>query len=501
MVTSRVAFGFLLFLGACALAGCAPATEDDEIVGESSDALRTLAANERVGDLAFGETKTVAYTPSPLYRALRVEAHAGDKLDVWVRGVGPTDVAVAWIVNARSTTLASGDDADGTKDAHLVKPITTSGDYWVVFRNKKRAPAGFRVTLAAHAGGGGGGGGGGDAGGGGGGHGGVGTDAPSCKVHLGGDTCGHGEVGEAGAQHESCCRSLEVPGYVDAAHPGKKVYLDKYEVTAGRVRAFVDAITKQYHRPDLKAWAGANPPPAWNASWTQFLASDTDADSIALPNQPAGTTGNVGTSYAFGGALYVYVHGHNCYQGAGSYGFPTYWYPDDVMTNENGGLPRAATKAELDVKAMTCIPNAVLAAFCAWDGGQLATEAVLESVTASGTRLAPLDPSKVNVSSDSASTSQVYYYPSFGPNVTHEGVSRIAAPGRVTADVVSIDGAEPWMDLRGNLNEVALATAGGFTLLYQGIGYSSARALNNPQALKLPEYKAGYSGGRCMRFR
>jgi hypothetical protein len=85
--------------------------------------------------------------------------------------------------------------------------------------------------------------------------------------------------------------------------------------------------------------------------------------------------------------------------------------------------------------------------------------------------------------------------------VTHEGVSRIAAPGRVTADVVSIDGAEPWMDLRGNLNEVALATAGGFTLLYQGIGYSSARALNNPQALKRPEYKAGYSGGRCMRFR
>jgi hypothetical protein len=320
-------------------------------------------------------------------------------------------------------------------------------------------------------------------------------------VHLGGDTCGRGEVGEAGAQHESCCRSLEVPGYVDPAHPGKKVYLDKYEVTAGRVRAFVDAITKQYHRPDLKTWVNANPPPSWNASWTQFLASDTDADSIALPNQPAGTTSNVGTSYAFGSALYVYVHGHNCYQGAGSYGFPTYWYPADVMTNQNGGLPRVATKAELDVKAMTCIPNAVLAAFCAWDGGQLATESVLETVTANGTRLAPLDPSKVNVSSDSASTSQVYYYPSFGPTVTHEGVSRIAAPGRVAADVVSIGGAEPWMDLRGNLEEVALATSGGFTLLYQGIGYSSARAVNNPQALKLPEYKAGYAGGRCMRFR
>jgi hypothetical protein len=487
MVRSPLVAGLVLVLAASPLAavGCAPPSEDDEDVAESSDALRTLAANERIGDLAFGETKTVSYTASPLYRALRVQANAGDKLDVWVRGVGAADDAVAWIINARSTTLASAGDSDGTKDAHLVKAIVTTGEYWVVLRNKLRAPASFRVTLAARGAGGGG----------------IGQDAPSCKVHLGGDTCGRGEVGEAGVEHESCCRSLEVPAYVDPAHPGKKVYLDKYEVTAGRVRAFVDAMTKQYHRPDLKAWKTAHPSAQFPAAWTQFLASDTDAESISLPNQPAGTTGNVGTSYAFGGALYVYVHGHNCYQGAGSYGFPTYWYPADVMQNQNGGLPRAASRADLDVKAMTCIPNAVLAAFCEWDGGQLATEAVLEKVTANGTRLAPIDPSKVNVSSDSASTSQVYYYPSFGPDVTHEGVSRIAAPGRIAADVVSIDGSEPWMDLRGNLNEVALATSGGFTLLYSGIGYSSARALNNPQALRLPEYKAGYSGGRCMRFR
>ena len=37
------------------------------------------------------------------------------------------------------------------------------------------------------------------------------STTPSCKPHLGGDTCGKGEVGEAGAQHESCCRSLDGP--------------------------------------------------------------------------------------------------------------------------------------------------------------------------------------------------------------------------------------------------------------------------------------------------
>jgi hypothetical protein len=66
---------------------------------------------------------------------------------------------------------------------------------------------------------------------------------PSCRPHLGGDTCGTGEVGESGAQHESCCRTLKVPGYSDAAHPGKAVYLDKYEITAGRIRAFVAEMT------------------------------------------------------------------------------------------------------------------------------------------------------------------------------------------------------------------------------------------------------------------
>jgi hypothetical protein len=47
------------------------------------------------------------------------------------------------------------------------------------------------------------------------------VDAPSCKPHLGGDTCGLGEVGERWARHESCCRSLPVHGYSDPRHPGK----------------------------------------------------------------------------------------------------------------------------------------------------------------------------------------------------------------------------------------------------------------------------------------
>lgn len=316
------------------------------------------------------------------------------------------------------------------------------------------------------------------------------ADVRSCTAHFGGDTCGAGEVGSGQAQHESCCKSLPVAGFSDASQPGKTVYLDKYEVTAGRVRAFLGQLTEQYGKPDVKSWISANKPANWVDQWTEYLASDGDAEQTSV--------GNVGTNYAFGSSLYVYVHGHNCFQGAGSYGFPTYWYPDDVMTNQNGGMPRAAKQEELDVKSMTCIPNAMLAAFCAWDGGQLATAEVLNSVTGSGGKLPPL--ASANVSADSGTYSGAYYYPPLPDSATHEGVSRIAAPGRMTGDALGAGGGEAWMDLRGNLNEVA-RSGNAFALLYQGIGYSSARAVSNPSAIPLPYYKAGYSGGRCMRFK
>ena len=65
------------------------------------------------------------------------------------------------------------------------------------------------------------------------------------------------------------------------------------------------------------------------------------------------------------------------------------------------------------------------------------------------------------------------------------------------------------------MHEIVLDTNAGafqnqFGIKYQGLGYSSARAGGNstspaPPALtgryNWPEYKAGYSGGRCMRFK
>jgi hypothetical protein len=220
-----------------------------------------------------------------------------------------------------------------------------------------------------------------------------------------------------------------------------------------------------------------------------------------------------------------------------------------------------ASKDLLDVKAMNCISNAMLAAFCAWDGGQLATDEVLDYVTdtpttlglksgcgtqydshgnllsndfsgtvQTGGRCAPVV--LVNATFDAGDTLPEpnsvlnihnYGYPDLG-DVKHDKAWQIAPPGRASAspqandqqvDIVRLrDGDEPWMDLNGNINEAALdmqgnAFTGKFALKYRGIAYGSSRSDLNVKPVKgetilrvqRPEAKAAYSGGRCMRFK
>jgi hypothetical protein len=389
------------------------------------------------------------------------------------------------------------------------------------------------------------------------------VDMPSCKPNMGGDTCGGGDLGAGNMEthetaagqapgHEDCCRTLEVKGYTDPGHAGKKVYLDKYEVTAGRVRAFVEWLAaKNAGEPNMRAWVVANKPAIWNDAWNQFLPTGMNSDSSNMPHNPNPPSGGnvpppwnvtVGVSWVFGSNIMVYVHGHDTFHKPGSYGFTTFWYPPAVMVTPNNGVARVnphdatgkllVAKDELDQKSMTAIPNAILQAFCTWDGGQLATDEVLDFVTASpptlgsksgcgtqtgtgGTGGRCADLAKVNATSDSGTSNGGvnplnYNYPYYdngsGGTETSEGVNRLSAPGRLPADTVRINaGDEPWLDVHGNLHEAVLDMTGAtfvqFGLKYRGIGYSSARAQQNTTALTYPEYRAGYSGGRCMRFK
>jgi formylglycine-generating enzyme required for sulfatase activity len=104
-------------------------------------------------------------------------------------------------------------------------------------------------------------------------------------------------------------------------------YLDQYEITVGRFRAFVNAGLGTQERPPADG-AGAHPKIAdsgWNSVWNQHLPMNTAALKTALK---------------------CFVHQS---------------WTDSAGSNEN--------------KPINCLDWHTAFAFCAWDGGRLPTEA------------------------------------------------------------------------------------------------------------------------------
>ena len=450
-------------------------------------------------------------------------------------------------------------------------------------------------------------------------------DAPSCKPHIGGDTCGNNEVGTGAeshlgaggvvvAGHESCCRALPVAGYSAGAPAGKSVYVDKYEITAGRMRAFLEAVgggvdaAGNAKSANVKAWMAAHRPGAtqWNPGWEEALPTANSGSSLNysiknatvnlhypgqdqfLINHPtqasngwwignAGGAFGPGTSFDFTvdngvffalganhffpeyyatwveGTNYAAAHALNCINTGTdptakdvSYGYSTYWFDKATIVASTAAAPTAVvrgkyfTKEQLDEKALNCAPNALFAAFCAWDGGQLATAEVMDNI--SGNTLSPIYDSgscnggaacqggKLAIGRTCCGTgnagascpataasghslitypdgggvpcADVYYYPNDMGNDYYDGSSRIASPGRVAADQISKSAAdEPWMDMIGNLQEVVLKKGEVSRFDYRGYGTEWSSITHHHNQQTTPRNKGGALGARCMRFK
>jgi hypothetical protein len=119
---------------------------------EAVDELRALRADEILGDLAFGETSAaIEYTDTPLYRAYRIRANAGDTIDVRVRSEDGGD-PTAWLLASNYRTLKSNRDAaPGVRDARIVHRVSTAGTYFIAFREQNQEDTILRVELAPRA--------------------------------------------------------------------------------------------------------------------------------------------------------------------------------------------------------------------------------------------------------------------------------------------------------------------------------------------------------------
>ena len=170
--------------------------------------------------------------------------------------------------------------------------------------------------------------------------------APSCAQKNGGGTCGPGEVGAAGAAHEDCCLAITVPRPAASGGPFR---LDKYLITAGRMRVFLESVNY-----DVRGYIAAHRPAWWTgagtSTWDAMLPTNKDEFLSFMTN---------GGSGCFIGAA------------AGQQGAPAFWAPAADLARVVSGAPRTYTQAELDTKVMNCFRAPLFHALCAYDGGRL----------------------------------------------------------------------------------------------------------------------------------
>ncbi|MBX3186209.1 MAG: SUMF1/EgtB/PvdO family nonheme iron enzyme [Labilithrix sp.] len=171
----------------------------------------------------------------------------------------------------------------------------------------------------------------------------------SCTRRLGGRTCGVGESNDPASPHESCCTTITFTS------GGRTVNLDKYDVTAGRMRAFVDRFNGNL-RGAMTGYAG------FPQQWLGNLPQNQDEVNARLgPYEVFEEAPRVQGSRMVDGC---YIAGQ---------GTRTWWAP------ATAGDPTKMSRDQLDEKALNCVNFYMLYALCAWDGGRLPTSTEIQA--------------------------------------------------------------------------------------------------------------------------
>jgi hypothetical protein len=171
----------------------------------------------------------------------------------------------------------------------------------------------------------------------------------SCVKNDGGYTCGRDDrdFGGTTVTPESCCDT--------AAIDGSTAKVNRFAITAGRMRAFIERLNGNVRGYVQNA---ATKPAGWSSAWDALVPGSVAEAEIMLgpywvgaPNDPNTTAESPHSKRSCG---YDNYNGH------------TYW----VSTNQ---AEQVYSQAQLDPKVLNCVGWHLVRAFCAWDGGRLPT--------------------------------------------------------------------------------------------------------------------------------
>lgn len=281
------------------------------------------------------------------------------------------------------------------------------------------------------------------------------TSDASCAQHHGGDTCGAGEsVGDGGvATHESCCAEVALPS---------GAIVDKYLITAGRMRSMIDTLDG-----NVDGFIRSKPPSWWRSEWTAELPTIRAVADFRL-------------------GPWNYSEGcHLRYGGARTYD------TDTDFQYGNGTVDQSVvSRDELDEKALNCVPMAMAAALCAFDGKKLASFTVLDEARKLGGAFPwgnePPNAERINHDFGDGPT---YVFPLGATELS----AHISAPGRRPGGNTPAGHA----DIVGNLLPWILDPNPALHIVSS---YSWTVDEGQGEALGYPNHAASYViGARCMR--
>ena len=226
----------------------------------------------------------------------------------------------------------------------------------------------------------------------------------SCTRRFGGDTCGlGGEGGIGAAQWEDCCAKAPVTPTTGPTS-GQTILLDKYQVTAGRMRAFLESINYDVRAFVQEARAQGKIPlipdqtgqnanrRLLEASWDMYLpvsfAGSVAAAELSDRDQGSATQ-QKGIYSAIRNHLGGLIFKNNAQSQTGCFvggpGTHAFRFPD----NQQDGSTPAQSQDVYDTKSMQCIDYLVAQAFCIWDGGRLHLGGEWLAAWGSGTAASP----------------------------------------------------------------------------------------------------------------